>query len=38
MKMHRKDIQGILDNVAKIEVKIADLKKENARIRDFCMK
>ena len=38
MKRHRKDIQGILDSVAKIEGKIADLKKENARIQNFCMK
>lgn len=38
MKTHRKDLQGILDSVAKIEGKIADLKKENARIQNFCMK
>ena len=38
MKSHRKDLQGILDSVAKIEGKIADLKKENARIQNFCMK
>ena len=38
MKRHRKDIQGILDSVAKIEGKIADLKKENAKIQNFCMK
>ena len=38
MKSHRKDIQGILDSVAKIENKIADLKKENAKIQNFCMK
>ena len=38
MQKHRQSIQGILDNVAKIENKIGELKKENARIRDFCMK
>ena len=38
MQKHRQSIQGILDNVAKVETKIGELKQENARIRDFCMK
>jgi hypothetical protein len=38
MKSERKSIQGILDNVAKMEGKIQELEQKNKRIFDICMK
>jgi len=38
MKGQRKSMQSILDNVAKMEEKIKELKQKNKRIFDICMK
>ena len=38
MRTQRKSLQGILDNVAKLETEIQELKQKNKRIFDICMK
>ena len=38
MKGQRKSLQSIIDNVAKMEEKIKELKQKNKRIFDICMK
>lgn len=38
MRTQRKSLQGILDNVAKMETEIQELKQRNKRIFDICMK
>jgi uncharacterized protein YfcZ (UPF0381/DUF406 family) len=38
MRNQRKSLQSIIDNVAKMEEKIKELKQKNKRIFDICMK
>lgn len=38
MRNQRKSLQSIIDNVAKMETEIQELKQKNKRIFDICMK